>query len=175
MSESALLAELGERLKAPSPVIFLPYLSGERTPHNDATIRGSFQGLSHETRRADLTQAVLEGVAFAVKDCVLALADAGTKITTADVIGGGSRSPFWLSLMSTILQLPLNRVAESDVGAALGAARLGRLAATGENPADVCRKPARLDTFLPDPALVEAYAASDRRYRALYPLLKGVA
>ena len=175
MSEAALLAELGERPKASSPVIFLPYLSGERTPHNDAAVRGSFHGLSHETRRADLTQAVLEGVAFAVRDCVGALAEAGTRITTADVIGGGSRSAFWLSLMSSILGLPLNRVAESDVGAALGAARLGRLAATGEGPAEICRKPVRLDTFSPDPALATAYAASYRRYHALYPLLKGVA
>jgi xylulokinase len=175
MNEAALLAELGERPKAPSPVVFLPYLSGERTPHNDAAIRGSFQGLSQETRRADLTQAVLEGVAFAVKDCVVALAEAGTRVTTADVIGGGSRSAFWLSLMSSILGLPLNRVVESDVGAALGAARLGRLAATGEAPAEICRKPARLDTFLPDPTLATAYAASYQRYHALYPLLKGVA
>jgi xylulokinase len=104
----------------------------------------------------------------------VALAGAGTRLTTADVIGGGSRSAFWLSLMSTILGLPLNRVAESEVGAALGAARLGRMAATGETPTAVCRKPARLDTFSPDAALASAYAASYQRYRALYPLLKGV-
>jgi len=174
-SEAELLAELGDKPKAPSPVIFLPYLSGERTPHNDATIRGVFYGLSHETRRADLTQAVLEGVAFAVKDCVAALAGAGTRMTAADVIGGGSRSAFWLSLMASVLGMPLSRLAESDVGAALGAARLGRMAATGESPAEVCRKPARLDTFSPDPVLAEAYAGSYQRYRALYPLLKGVA
>ncbi|HVJ42233.1 MAG TPA: xylulokinase [Dongiaceae bacterium] len=174
-SEAELLAELGDKPKAPSPVIFLPYLSGERTPHNDAAIRGVFCGLSHETRRADLTQAVLEGVAFAVKDCVAALAGAGTRMAAADVIGGGSRSAFWLSLMASVLAMPLSRLAESDVGAALGAARLGRMAATGESPADVCRKPARLDTFSPDPALAEAYAGSYQRYRALYPLLKGAA
>ena len=174
-SETELLAELGDKPLAPSPVTFLPYLSGERTPHNDAAIRGLFHGLSHETKRADLTQAVLEGVAFAVKDCVAALAGAGTKMTGADVIGGGSRSPFWLALMASVLDMPLSRLAESDVGAALGAARLGRMAATGENPADVCRKPVRLDTFSPDPALVKAYAGSYQRYRALYPLLKGVA
>lgn len=175
MSEAALLAELGTRPEAPSPVTFLPYLSGERTPHNDAVIRGSFHGLSHETQRSDLTQAVLEGVAFAVKDCIAALAEAGTRITAADVIGGGSRSPFWLSLMSSILRIPLSRLGESDIGAALGAARLGRMAATGEPPSEVCLKPARLDTFLPDPALAEAYAVSYQRYRSLYPRVKGVA
>jgi xylulokinase len=175
MTETALLAELGDRPKAPSPVLFLPYLSGERTPYNDADIRGLFQGLSHETRRADLTQAVLEGVAFAVKDCIAALAGAGTRLTTADVIGGGSRSPFWLAVLASVLDLPLHRLAESDVGAALGAARLGRMAATGERPAAICHKPKRLDTFSPDPALVRSYAASYQRYRALYPLLKGVA
>lgn len=174
MSEAALLGELGERPEAPSPVIFLPYLSGERTPHNEAGIRGLFQGLSHETQRCDLTQAVLEGVAFAVRDCIAALAEAGTHIVTADVIGGGSRSPFWIALLANILNLPLNRVAESDVGAALGAARLGRLAATGEGPVDVCRRPRRLETVLPEATLVDAYASSYQRYRSLYPLVKGV-
>jgi len=175
MTEAALLAELGDRPKAPSPVIFLPYLSGERTPHNDANIRGLFQGLSHETRRADLTQAVLEGVAFAVRDCLAALADAGTRLSMADVIGGGSRSPFWIAVLANVLNLPLSRLTESEVGAALGAARLGRMAATGEKPADICRRPQRLETVSPEPALVDAYAASYQRFRALYPLLKGVA
>ena len=98
-----------------------------------------------------------------------------TRLTTADVIGGGSRSPYWLSVLASVLDLPLHRLAESDVGAALGAARLGHMAATGESPATVCHKPNRLDTFLPNPVLVQSYAASYQRYRALYPLLKGVA
>lgn len=78
MAEGDLLAELPARIMRPSPAVFLPYLSGERTPHNDGHIRGMFAGLSHNTTRADMTQAVLEGVAFSFRDVVDALADAGS-------------------------------------------------------------------------------------------------
>src|SRR5260221_5206705 len=135
MSGVDVVAELGDKPKVPSPVLFLPYLSGERTPHNDADIRGLFQGLSHETRRADLTQAVLEGVAFAVKDCIAALAAAGTRLTTADVIGGGSRSPYWLFVFASVLHLPRLFLAQSDVGAPLFAPRLRCHAANAARPA----------------------------------------
>ena len=80
------------RRRQPSPALFLPYLGGERTPHNDGAIRGAFAGLSHDTDRAAMTQAVLEGVAFSLRDCLDALAASGTSVETADVIGGGSRS-----------------------------------------------------------------------------------
>ena len=80
--------------RTPSPALFLPYLGGERTPHNDATIRGAFAGLSYDTDRRLLTQAVLEGVAFSLRDCLDAIEASGTRIEAADVIGGGSRSPY---------------------------------------------------------------------------------
>ena len=83
---------------------FLPYLSGERTPHNDAAIRGSFTGLAHESSRAVLTQAVLEGVAFAFRDSLEALQAAGTTLTRVTAIGGGSRSRYWLKAIATALQ-----------------------------------------------------------------------
>jgi xylulokinase len=158
--------------QAPSPVLFLPYLSGERTPHNDAAIRGLFTGLSHETHRPLLTQAVLEGVAFSLRDCLDSLTASGTTIEEADVIGGGSRSRTWIAIAASVLGLALHRVAEGEHGAAIGAARLARLAATGEAPEEACAKPQRLETVSPDARLVEAYAARFARYRALYPVVR---
>ena len=86
--------ELGDTLRAPGSVTFLPYLSGERTPHNDAAIRGAFTGLGHESGRAAMTQAVLEGVAFAFRDSLEALKAAGTELSRVTAIGGGSRSRY---------------------------------------------------------------------------------
>jgi xylulokinase len=172
MTEAALLAELPP-LRAPSPALFLPYLSGERTPHNDGAIRGAFTGLSHETDRAALTQAVLEGVAFSFRDCLDCLAASGTHIASADVIGGGSRSPAWIAILASVLGITLHRLAEGEQGGAFGAARLARLAATGEAPETVCTPPDRLEAMAPDPALADAYTKQLARYRALYPALQG--
>jgi len=171
-NEKELLGELGQAPRSPSAVQFLPYLSGERTPHNDPNIRGAFCGLSHDTQRRDLTQAVLEGVAFAFRDCLAALTEAGTRIKEADAIGGGSQSRFWLAVLASVLNLPLHRLDAGEAGGALGAARLGRMAATGESPSEVCRPPKRIETIAPDPALVEQYEPIYRRYRSLYPRLK---
>ena len=171
-TEAALLAEMPP-LRAPSPALFLPYLSGERTPHNDGAIRGAFAGLAHETDRPALTQAVLEGVAFSFRDCLDALATSGTRIAAADVIGGGSRSAAWIAILASVLGITLHRLAEGEQGAAFGAARLARLATTGEAPEAVCTPPRRLEAISPNPALADAYAARLARYRALYPALKG--
>ncbi len=108
-SETELLAEI-DTPKSPSPALFLPYLGGERTPHNDAKIRGAFAGLSHETDRRLLTQAVLEGVAFSLRDCLDALQASGTRIEAADVIGGGSRSRVWVGMIAAALDIPLRRL-----------------------------------------------------------------
>jgi xylulokinase len=169
-----LLKPLGDAPRAPSSAIFLPYLSGERTPHNDTAIRGGFLGLDHDASRETMTQAVLEGVAFAFRDCLDALAAAGTRLEQADVIGGGSRSRFWIAILASVLDLPLNRVADGERGGAFGAARLARMAATGEPPSAICTPPQRIETIAPDPALASAYAEQHARYRALYPALKGV-
>ncbi len=134
--EAALLAEV-PLPRAPSPALFLPYLSGERTPHNDGAIRGGFAGLSHETNRADLTQAVLEGVAFSFRDCLDALTASGTHVHEADVIGGGSRSRTWIAILAAVLGIRLHRLADGEHGGAFGAARLARLAVTGEDLATV--------------------------------------
>jgi xylulokinase len=173
-NEAELLHELGEAPERPSSLVFLPYLSGERTPHNDPSIRGGFFGISHDTTRRDFTQAVLEGVAFAFKDCLAALAEAGTRIAQADAIGGGSQSRVWLSVLANVLNLPLSRLDGGEAGGALGAARLGRMAATHESAGTVCRPPRRTETTEPQRALVEQYEPRYFRYRALYPRLKEV-
>ncbi|MVA72857.1 xylulokinase [Agrobacterium vitis] len=164
--------ELGEDLKAPTGVTFLPYLSGERTPHNDAEIRGAFIGLGHESSRAVLTQAVLEGVSFAIRDSLEALKSAGTSLSRVTAIGGGSRSPYWLASIATTLGIPVEIPADGDFGAAFGAARLGLIAATGADPLAVCSAPPTEATIEPVAALRDGYEDAYQRYRALYPAIK---
>ncbi|MCZ3377731.1 xylulokinase [Rhizobium sp. AG207R] len=171
-SAAELTTELGETLKAPTSVTFLPYLSGERTPHNDATIRGAFIGLGHESGRAVLTQAVLEGVSFAIRDNLEALRSAGTDIARVTAIGGGSRSRYWLASIATALGVPVDVPADGDFGAAFGAARLGLIAATGADPVAVCTPPQTAGTIDPVASLTDAYADAYKRYRAVYPAIK---
>jgi xylulokinase len=172
VGEGELLKELGDTLDRPSSVVFLPYLSGERTPHNDADIRGTFAGMSHDTSRATLAQSVMEGVAFAMRDCLEALRAAGTHLKSVDAIGGGARSRLWLAIIANVLDLPVNRLADSEVSGAMGGALLGRIAATGEPPSVVCKAPRRMETLEPRAALRDAYAESYERYRKLYPAIK---
>ncbi|MGJ4901308.1 xylulokinase [Bradyrhizobium sp. HKCCYLRH2060] len=167
-SETELLAPLGARPAAPSPVSFLPYLAGERTPHDDPHARGLLDGLSHATDRSVIVQAVLEGVAFALADCRDALRETGLVIAEADAIGGGSRSDLWLAILADVLGIPVHRLAEGETGAAFGAARLARLAVTGEDIGAVCTPPARMRTFAPDVALSAAYAERRPRWQQLY-------
>jgi xylulokinase len=171
---SDLTTELGDELKAPTGVSFLPYLSGERTPHNDSAIRGSFTGLAHESSRAVLTQAVLEGVAFAFRDSLEALHAAGTELSRVTAIGGGSRSRYWLKAIATALGIPVDIPADGDFGAAFGAARLGLIAAEGADPLATCTPPETAETIEPDSRLSGAFADAYRRYRALYPAIRGV-
>jgi xylulokinase len=170
-----LTQELGDTLKAPSSITFLPYLSGERTPHNDAAIRGAFIGLEHESSRSVLTQAVLEGVTFAIRDNLEALKSAGTSISRVTAIGGGSRSRYWLQSIATSLGVLVDIPADGDFGAAFGAARLGLIAATGADPLSVCSAPTTDETIEPVASLSEAYDTAYARYRALYPAIKSLA
>jgi xylulokinase len=172
-SPAELTGALGEMLKAPSGVVFLPYLSGERTPYNDAAIRGVFVGLSHQADRATLSQAVLEGVAFAFRDSLEALKAAGTTLSRVTAIGGGSRSSYWLKAIATALGIPVDIPAEGDFGAAFGAARLGLIAAEDADPVAVCTAPQIAHSVDPERDLGGAYEDAYRRYRALYPAVKG--
>jgi xylulokinase len=167
-----LTQSLGETLRAPTGVTFLPYLSGERTPHNDALIRGVFSGLEQETGATEMTQAVLEGVAFAFRDSLEALRVAGTELTRVTAIGGGSRSHYWLKAIATALGVPVDIPADGDFGAAFGAARLGLIAATGANPLEVCTPPKTDATVEPDLTLRPAFEEAYQRYRSLYPAIK---
>jgi xylulokinase len=169
-----LTGELGDTLKPPTGVTFLPYLSGERTPYNDSAIRGAFTGLGHESGRTALTQAVLEGVAFAFRDSFEALKTAGTTLERVTAIGGGSRSRYWLKAIATALGIPVDIPADGDFGAAFGAARLGLIAATGADPIAVCTAPETEATVEPDAALGGAFAEAYGRYKALYPAIRGV-
>lgn len=171
-SEAALLAEAEGADRDIGRLLFLPYLSGERTPHNDPSATGVFFGITHETSRADMTRAVLEGVAFACADGLDALVQAGTSVDRLSVIGGGARSPFWGRILAAALDRPLAYHKGGDLGPAFGAARLGRLAATGEDPAALCHAPPVDFTIDPDPALVDRYAGRIGAFRDLYRTLK---
>jgi xylulokinase len=152
-------------LQAPSKALFLPYLGGERTPLNNAAIRGSFMGLDHATDTAAGTRAVLEGVTFAIRDCRDALAATGTRIERLLAVGGGSRSDYWLQAIATALDVPVDLPVAGDFGGAFGAARLGLMAATGAG-ADVASRPKIARSVDPDARLTDAFNAGHARYRA---------
>lgn len=153
---------------ASGPEIFLPYLSGERTPHNDAEVRGAFLGLDHDTTPERLAQAVLEGVAFALADGLSVLRDAGTELSQLSVIGGGARSSYWGQTLAAALNVELVYLKGGEVGPALGAARLAQLAVDGGSPAEVCAPPPVSHTIAPDAALVERFAPKIARFRDSY-------
>ena len=167
-----LAGELGETLQAPGPVRFLPYLSGERTPHNDSVLRGAFANLDIASTRADLTKAVMEGVSFALTDCLDALRLTGARLDRVIGIGGGTQSPYWCKVLATALNLPVDRPAAGEFGAALGAARLAICGVTGAAPADVMTPPEIAETIAPEPSLAGAFAEAHARHRASYPLVK---
>jgi xylulokinase len=154
--------------------IFLPYLSGERTPHNDPHAQGVFFGLSHDTTSASLVRAVLEGVAFGLADGLDALREVGVELKRLSVIGGGSRSIYWGRIIAAALGLPLDYRSGADLGPAYGAARLARLALTEESPAQVCVPPAIDRIIEPDSALADSLHAKRSVFRTLYSQLAPV-
>ena len=152
---------------------FLPYLAGERTPHVDPNARAAFAGLSLRHDRGALVRAVLEGVAFGLRDSLELLRSLGVEPVTARVSGGGARSDLWLRIVASVLELPLERTAAEE-GAAYGAALLGGVA-TGVF-ADVHEAVAATvrvrETVEPEPDWVRPYAGAYERFRALYPALR---
>ncbi len=152
--------------------IFLPYLSGERTPHNDPHAKGVLFGMTHETDAVALAQAVLEGVAFAFRDGMDALLDSGATLDTITVIGGGARSAYWGKILSAVLDRPLIYRDGGEVGPAYGAARLALLADQNVSIETACTPPPILSVISPDAALADHYAHKLHRYRKLYTQLK---
>jgi len=161
-------------LSGPSNVRFLPYLSGERTPHNDSEIRGAFLGLDIANGPEDLVAAVMEGVAFALADSRDALLAAGANLDRAWIIGGGARSRFWVETLATVLNMPLDLAKSGEFGAAMGAARLAISGVTGAGPQNVMTPPDIAETIFPNAELVEVYAMAHQKYRASYPNIKAI-
>ncbi len=166
----ALTGELGA-LQPPGKTVFLPYLGGERTPLNSASVRGAFSGLEHATDRQAATRAVLEGVTYAIRDSRDALAVTGTRLENLLAVGGGSRSEYWLRLIATALDCPVQLPVAGDFGGAFGAARLGLMAATGAG-AEIAALPEIAKVIDPDPALKDAFDAGHDRFRAAQTAIK---
>jgi len=169
IDEPALLEEvaaLSNAARETAP-LFLPYLSGERTPHNDPYAQGVLFGITHETGRAQLGYAVLEGVAFSLADGLDALRAAGTEVRALSLVGGGSRSNEWAQLIADTLQVTIHQHEGAEAGAALGAAILGALAA-GADEKTLLRQPPIRASYTPDAVRHAALQPRLQRYRALY-------
>jgi xylulokinase len=166
------LARLAEAADPASEVVFLPYLSGERTPVADSTARGAFRGLARASGIGDLARAVMEGVAFAFGDGVEALSAAGTQAGTVVALGGGARSDLWLQLCADVTGLPIAIPERRDLGASLGAARLGMAATVPGSLRAIFAPPAISHTLEPDRAAADRLAGRRARYRQMYPALR---
>jgi xylulokinase len=171
----ALLADAAGWPPGVEGLLFAPYLAGERTPHSDPDARGAFTGLALRHDRGALARAVLEGVAFGLRDSLELLVELGVQPAAARVSGGGARSELWLRIVAAVLGLPLERTAVEE-GSAFGAALLGGVAAgvfssAGEAVAACVRV---RDAVEPDPAWADAYDEAYARYRLLYPALKSL-
>ena len=157
---------------ATGPELFLPYLSGERTPHNDAHIRGALLGLNNETDQGRVAATVLEGVAFAHADGMEVLREAGTAIEQLSVIGGGARSRYWGRILAAALNVRLAYLEGGEVGPALGGAKLALMAVTGASADEACIAPPISDVVEPDLDLADRLAPRLARFRAAYGALK---
>lgn len=162
------ITKLGE-----NNVYFLPYLMGERTPHNNPNARGTFTGMTMDTTRADMTQAVLEGVAFALRDSLEIAKSLGVNVERTRINGGGAKSPLWCSIVANILNVKVDKI-NSKEGPAFGAAIL---AAVGcgkyANVEEATEKLIKVtDTIEQDPKIVELYNKKYEVFKELYPALK---
>jgi xylulokinase len=148
--------------------LFLPYLNGERTPHNNPAAQAVFFGMHAGTSRADLANATLEGVGHGLAQGVAALQAAGAPLQAISLIGGGARSAYWSQLLADILGLPLQRRAEAEVGPALGAARLAWMACDQAASDEVCTEPALLAVHEPQAGRHAFLRERGKRFAQLY-------
>jgi xylulokinase len=171
-SPDALEREAAADYPGPGALVFLPYLSGERTPLDDPYARGVLFGMSEATSRADVARAVMEGVALTLADARDCLDAAGVEIERVGLIGGGAKSALWTRMIAAATGFTIVRMKGGETGPAYGAARLARIAATGEPPETVCAKPETADVTEPDPELADLFARQRERFKALYAASK---
>ena len=167
-SEQAPIKKLGE-----NHVFFLPYLMGERSPHNDPDARGVFFGMSMDTSRADMTQAVLEGVAFALRDSLEVAKSLGIKIERTKICGGGAKSPLWKKIIANVMNIKVD-VLEVEEGPSLGGAMLAAVGCGVYPDVETAgRKLAKVvDTVEPEPELAAKYEKRYQKFKELYPVMK---
>ena len=168
--EQAGIERLGE-----NEVFYLPYLMGERSPHNDPLVRAMFYGMSMSTKRSDLTQAVLEGVAFGLRDSLEVARQLGIDVKRSKICGGGARSRLWQRIVANVMDLSLD-ILENEEGPALGAAMLASVGC-GEykSVAEACESIVRIrESIEPDPELVKRYEERYQKFRRLYPAIKDI-
>ena len=168
--EQKKIEKLGE-----NPVFFLPYLMGERSPHNNPDARAMFIGMSMDTTREDMTQAVLEGVAFGLRDSLEVARSLGISIERSKICGGGAKSPLWRKIIAAVMNLKLD-IIESEEGPGYGGAILAAVGC-GEYASveEACEKLVKVvDTIEPDPVLVEKYEEKYQQFRKLYPTVKNL-
>ena len=154
-------------------VFFLPYLMGERSPHNNPEVRGCFMGMSMDSSRADMTQAVLEGVAFGLRDSLEVARAQGIKVERSKICGGGAKSPLWKKIIAAVMNLKLD-IIESEEGPGYGGAILAAVGC-GEYASvqEACAKLVKIvDTVEPDPVLVEKYEKRYQEFVKMYPAVK---
>ena len=156
-----------------NPVFFLPYLMGERSPHNDPAARGAFLGMSMDTTRCQMTQAILEGVAFAIRDSVEIARSLGIEITESGLCGGGAKSPLWRKIMANVLSME-RQVPVQEEGAGYGGAILAMVAAGAYGSVrEACEKlRTERRIYKPDPAIAARYEQRYQVFKSLYPTLK---
>ncbi len=168
--EQANIEKLGE-----NHVFFLPYLMGERSPHNNPDARAVFLGMSMDTTRTDMTQAVLEGVAFGLRDSLEVARKLGVKIERTKICGGGAKSPLWKKIIANVMNMKVD-VIESEEGPALGGAMLAAVGC-GEYPdvETIAEKIVKVvDTIEPEPELVEKYEERYQEFKKIYPTVKSL-
>ena len=168
VKEQAAIKKLGE-----NRVFYLPYLMGERSPHNNPNARAMFLGMSMDTTRADMTQAVLEGVAFGLRDSLEVARSLGICIDRTKICGGGAKSPLWRKIIANVMNLKVD-VIESEEGPALGGAMLAAVGC-GEYPdvETIAKKIVKVvDTIEPEPELVAKYEEKYQKFRTIYPTVK---
>lgn len=156
-----------------NPVFFLPYLMGERSPINDTDARGLFIGLSMDTSRRMLVQAVLEGVSFAVRDSVEVARSLGIRIAESRLCGGGAKSPLWRTILANVLGIPLLLPAAEE-GPGFGGAMLAMVGCDVFDDVRACAAAlvSVRETVYPDPALTERYAQAYQKFRQIYPAVR---